>query len=391
MVSCSTSNPGGSKTPVNTPTPTSPPTSPTVVSWNNQGEISIGLTKYGSVTTATETGVAATQTKLSGSVIGDNNYYYVTGKNSDGAVLYQYLPFNSTQAYQKQVMLDNSSFPPSAYPYAFVLNNTRYLLFGYGLGTFKLYQYQSENNQNVYFVSSSLWDFSNVKTGINTVAYTSDGGPWVLCPTYNDTLHTLYFTLLWKVDGYVHVRLFESQLTDNVFGSPIQIPGPINPADASHYSDGQAHDQSYMWIGRMYLTKDGTKAFFNALNIVDQNLIKTGDPYSAPIPNNQQNPEGVPWGDPSIIFTYVLTADVVDGEFQNITPLQSVNTGGINYICGVSDDGGMLYTAHMDIGADFGVTTWPGWGADGVVLECCFKAPYEVDPWNGTLNIILNN
>jgi hypothetical protein len=347
---------------------------------------------------------------IGGSITG--GYYYVTGQNSNGEAILKEI--NLSTGAERLVQLGDSFEPVSAYPGAFILNSTRYLLFSYGTGSFALYVYVSEDDTGgiVYFTESNMWNFSNITSFVESINgdYPDwDSSAWISCPNFNVARNTLYFTLAyWQEDvsgakdgDYIKIRVYESGLSGNTFQTPTETRGEIDPFDPSHYTDSQRHDQDdypgrmgVYWIGRMYVTEDGNKAFFTSMNISAGHtyggLLNEGDPYIAPLPNRQNlgdynDIEDV--YDPRLIDTFILSADIrPDGSFTNLQQLSTdINRGGVNYVCDISEDGNTLYVAHMVLDDEF----WSyGWGPDGMTRELAENNPWDVEPWDGTIEIV---
>ncbi len=319
---------------------------------------------------------------------------------ADGAGKSRTVSYNS-----KTVLFDGKETPPAPYPIAFDLGGKRYMLFGWGSGEFSIYEYQSEDDNYVYFASCSLWNFSAIGNYVKSIMYKGTNDAWILCPAYNDARKTLYFTLCWWVENavkgdYIKIRVYESALNSVTFGAPSELSGEINPFNPVHYIDGKWHTEAdfpgrmgLWWIGRMSITLDGKKAFFNCLNTMsDCGIMKTNSAFVAPIPNNHNfgNTGITDLHDPRLIQTYICSADIAgDGSFTNVRQLSSnINMGGVNLLCDISDDGCTFYTAHMTLDSTFWAYT--NWGSDGMALQCCMDDLYNVVPWTGNINVLQN-
>ncbi len=303
----------------------------------------------------------------------------------------------------KNLLFDGTNSTPPGYSCAFEYNSDYYMLFGYSQGIFKLYKYSSEDDTNVYFTSSSLWDFSQVSNIINSAPYNSMQTPWILCPTYNDARKTFYFTLCYWVHNtvkgdYIKIRIYESKLQGSAFGPASELRGTINPFHPIHYLNGQWHSENdfsgrggLWWVGRMYVTQDGKKVYFNCMNLNgDNTVMKQTSPFIPPLPNaNDLAGSGISdMFDPRMIRTYVCSADILDdGTLTNVRQLpSSINRGGVNFVCDISPDGSTLYIAHMNMDAAGWAALWAaGWGPDGLVLQCCQQLASDVQYWNGTI------
>ncbi len=303
----------------------------------------------------------------------------------------------------KNLLFDGTNSTPPGYSCAFEYNSDYYMLFGYSQGIFKLYKYSSEDDTNVYFTSSSLWDFSQVSNIINSAPYNSMQTPWILCPTYNDARKTLYFTLCYWVHNtvkgdYIKIRTYESKLQGSAFGPASELRGTINPFHPIHYLNGQWHSENdfsgrggLWWVGRMYVTQDGKKAYFNCMNLNgDNTVMKQTSPFIPPLPNaNDLAGSGISdMFDPRMIRTYVCSADILDdGTLTNVRQLpSSINRGGVNFVCDISPDGSTLYIAHMNMdAAGWAALLAAGWGSDGLVLQCCQQLASDVQYWTGTI------
>jgi hypothetical protein len=345
-------------------------------------------------------GVSLSTASTSKAVQGAAEYFYITALDNGVEHLYRFASTGGDPE-AKYVMFDGSGTPPAANPDVFTIGGVEHLLFAWGNGNFTLYRKGTEDDTHVYFTGSALFDFSAITAEVQTHAYSSPA--WVLCPEYNDTRKTLYFTLAFWVQNaakgdYIKVRIWQSMLTENAFGAPTMTQGEIDPFNNAHYAAPGAYDEDSFsgrnglwWIGRLYMTDDGTKAYFNVLNIMrdSEGIMNAGDAYIAPKPNNQDY-SGFPAIDdvyhPSLIRNYICEADVdAGGNFYNITRLSStVNTQGVNFVSDITGDGGTIYVSHMDVDEDF----WPyRWGADGLALELCQKSAVVVEPWIGYIII----
>ena len=340
---------------------------------------------------------------ISGSkaVSGAAGHFYLSGMEEGVEYLFCF-SYVGGQPSAKYVMFDGSGIPPAANPDVFVIGGVEYLLFAWGNGNFALYARDSEDAERVYFVASTMFDFSAIRTMVQSYVYKSPA--WNLCPEYNDVRKTLYFTLaFWIEDAakgdYIEVRIWQSVQTGNVFDTPTRAQGGIDPYNAVHFADeSPLHTpddftgrMGLWWIGRLYMTDDGTKAYFNVLNIMTDpdGIMKPGDPYIAPTPNSQDF-GGFIIDDvyhPSLIRNYICEADVdAGGSFNNVTQLSpAVNSQGINFISDITGDGSTIYVSHMDVDEDF----WPylGWGPDGLALELCQKSAVTLEQWIGYIII----
>jgi hypothetical protein len=331
-----------------------------------------------------------------------NEYAYISGQDGNGDAYMKEI--NNDSGEEKIVLFNSNKKPPAAYTSAFMIENNRYLLFAFGQ-EFSLYKHNKTDEENSHFVSSDLWDFSKINNYLSNLTYKGNPTGWVMSPEYNNSLKKLYFTLnKWVEDStkgdYIKVRIFESSLNNGEFSTPKELEGEINPYNAIHYINGKEHSWSDFpgrmggfWLGGMFITDDGTKAYFNALNISayeDLNMLKPGDPYIAPTPNNQDfgNSGVTDIKDPRVIFTYILTADIDStGQFYNIQKLSSsINRGGVNFVHDISPDGSKLYIGHMTLDDTF----WSyGWGPDGMVRNLCEENPWDVEPWDGEIEEVI--
>lgn len=359
---------------------------PTLVTWNIGGRIDAGLDKYGGLAVS-----KAPAEKAIRAVVG--GFIYVTGKEGAQAVLKEIETTDDTQGYIRQAVFDGASMtPPGPYPSVFDYNGNRYLLFTQN-NQFKMYVVSSRDAAKVYLDSVSIWNFGAVESFINGSPYSDLGVKLAYAPAFNRVRNKLYFSLLWAYSknesgsNLIRSRIFESTLSGGAFTTPTIIPGDeADPAAGVHYPDGLRHAEGdQIWIGKLCVTADGQKAFFNVLSICLP-IQNPGDPFYAPVPN-VCNRNGLDVRNPAMINTYILTADIAsDGSFVNVRQLPpAVNRGGINFVCDVSEDGSQIYVGHMVMDDEF----WAyGWGPDGLAMECCFKPPYEVAPWDGEIEII---
>ena len=338
------------------------------------------------------------------SLASSSGYYYIAGQNTDGEAIL--LEINLADGKKYTVQMDDSFTPFTPYPDSFETNGSRYLLFGKGLGDFRLYKLDSydEEREVVLFRSSSEYDYSAISPFVRQKSLDYQGDEnyaWILCPVFSAERETLYFTLcFWEENAvkgdYIKTRVYESPLNGNSFEAPAEARGVIDPYDPSHYTNGLRHDQDdfpgrmgIFWIGRMYVTDDGNKAFFTSMNISAGDtcgILKADCPYIAPFPNSQNCPGYDLYG-PQIIHTFILEADIEpDGSFSNLRQLPSyINRGGASFVFDISSDGNILYVGHMVIDHDF----WnSGYGPDGMVLALAQKAPWDVEPWNGIIEKI---
>lgn len=300
----------------------------------------------------------------------------------------------------KSVLFDGQSVPPSSYPSAFTRNGENYLLFSTN-NDFRLFKQASEEVGTVQFQTSLLWDFSAISVYLKARLYNGQNSTWIFCPAWSEARQTLYFTVAgWEVNStkgdFIRIRVYESKLEGTVFQVPAETRGEIDPYDASHYVDGKRHSENDFpgrmgvgWIGRLYVTDDGKRAYFNALNNSfgeTYGLLKPNDPWIFPTPNVQNfGTTGVTdLYDPQIVQTAVYQADIADdGSFVNLKLLpNTVNVGGINFVSDISPDGGTLVLSHMDLDDDFYAYRW---GADGLALQLCMSGVTTVEPWRGYL------
>jgi serine protease AprX len=300
----------------------------------------------------------------------------------------------------KTMLFDGSTAAPAPYPQALSEDGTQYMLCGKGAGLFWLYQYDHEDANYIYYVSVSRWDFSAFTNYVNSILYKGKPTAWIVSPFYSSARRTLYVTICFWVEhaakgDYVKVRIYESALSGNAFQTPQELRGEINPYHPAHYQNGQWHTPDdfpgrlgFWWIGRMYVTGDGKKAYFNCLNVDgSKDIMKSSSPFLAPIPNRQDlGLSGITdLHDPRLIDTYVCSAEIAaDGSFFNVKQLPpAINRGGINFVCDVTADGTTLSVAQMTCDATF----WSyGWGPDGLALECTMHPASELEPWTGTIN-----
>jgi hypothetical protein len=362
------------------------------------GTVNFGLTKYGSIAVSVNSTVTANSIRAAASDAADTSgeYYYITGTVGKKEVLKQISVTNvtDTQGNIKTVNLDGSTTPPAAYPNSFVIDGTRYLLFGYSSGTFKLYVYVSEDDNNVYYKSSNTLDFSSINSSslaslANSITTKSPssiavfGMPWITNPVYNVETQTLYFTLCWKLDytengskgKSVVVRPCMAVSSNGFTPAPITIPPEFDPEN-----EGMSNPfhPSRHWIGRMYVNKAGNKVYFTCMNDTDIGWGSTSNPFSPPYP--------YPIDADKRIWTYILTADINGGTLSNSRQLSStVNKAGINYVADISPDGSYLYVAHMDIPSSM-LADNASYKPDGLCLDLCNMAPYEISVWTGQLS-----
>jgi hypothetical protein len=199
-------------------------------------------------------------------------HFYISGMKDGIEYLYRFANIGGQQS-AKYVMFDGSGTPPAANPDVFVIGSVEYLLFAWGSGNFALYAQSSEDDERVYFTASALFDFSAIRAEVQTHVYKAPG--WILCPEYNDARKTLYFTQAFWVqnavkEDYINVRIWQSVLSGQTFGAPMEVQGTIDPFNSAHYVDGLPHDagdfpgrMGLWWIGRLYMTDVGTKAFLS--------------------------------------------------------------------------------------------------------------------------------
>ena len=386
-------------------------------SFDSLGSISVVSESSGTVASsgysslAVSSGIVASSGYSSLTVSsGEIEYLYITGKSGDSLKGIVELRIEGSEQEERTVVLksesSHTSAPPSAYPSAFIMNGERYLLFLVGQSSFGLYKKTTETESEVHYEKETIWDFNNITNYVTSIMYYGQNRAWIITPDYNDTRKTLYFTLAYLQEPTVttkndlKMRIYESQLTDNVFETPQETIGAINPYNPIHYIDGQWHDDNDFpgnvgWIGRMYVTEDGTKAFFNCLNVFfpeDYGILKPDDPYITPTPNYKN------WGDcgvtdqydPRLIYSTVYSADINEaGEFENLQLLpDTINRGGINVVSDISDDGSKIYISHMELDDYYFAY---GMGAGGIARSISEMAPYDVEVWRGYVDIFTKN
>jgi hypothetical protein len=331
--------------------------------------------------------------------------YFWAGQDANGLTgLVYVMPDGTTTPPTKSVVLNDRIDLPSAYPNNFVLNGTSYLLFsndpkGSSPNAFYLYSEVSETSTQLSFNADTTFDFTAVNAFNNGFVYNGSRTGWASSPVYSVVRKTLYYTFSWWVSdsvigNYVTCRIFQSTLGSDgkTFGTPTQIGGAMDPFSGTHYKDGNARTQDGLgtgylwWIGRLYMTSDGTKAYFTVLNInSDPNgIMNAGDPFIAPTPNSKSfGSSGITSiYDPRCIRNYLCSADVdTSGNFSNIQQLSStVNTGGINFVSDISDDGSVIVVSHMDLDKTFYTS---GYGSDGITSDLLNMAPWDISTWNG--------
>ncbi|MEI8095075.1 MAG: hypothetical protein WCG80_12755 [Spirochaetales bacterium] len=300
----------------------------------------------------------------------------------------------------KAVVFNDKAVQPSPYPFAFTKDGENYLLYSVSKD-FELYRQNSENDDSIVYKKSTLWDFSAISTYVKSILYNGQNNAWIFCPVWSEARQTLYFTLAkWEVNAtkgdFIRIRVYESKLIGTQFQTPTESQGEIDPYDPSHYVDGLRHSENDFpgrmgigWIGRLYVTADGTRAYFNALNDSfgeDYGILKPGDPLIFPTPNVQNlGTSGVTdVYDPSLIQTVVYQADIdASGRFVNVQQLPaSINQGGVNFVSDIAPDGKTLMVSHMEVDDDFYAF---GWGADGLALYVCMNGAEATEPWRGYL------
>jgi|GEM_PF-4491893 len=371
--------------------PTPPPPAPPVVNK------STNIVKYGDLIIVR---AAPTAAKVA---VSFTDPYIITGltsENRSGAA--RVTPDGTATPPSKTVVLNDRTDLPSPYPNSFATNGKSYLLFVATNNSFALYtQGATTDTQVQYARDLNTFDFSAISTFANNSIYEYKNFGVISNPAYSVIRKTLYFTFSWWVadsikGDYIKIRIFQSKLAADgkTFLTPTEVAGEMDPLSGVHYVDGKSRLPTdfpgrlgLWWIGRMYMTADGKKAYFNVLNTANSNqtgVMKPGDAFNAPTPNfNNFGTSGVTsLRDPRLIATYVCSADVDDaGNFTNIKQLPAtVNTGGINFVSDISNDGLNLVISHMDLDAAF----WSyGWGPDGLAMRLMFDAPWDVAPWTG--------
>jgi hypothetical protein len=262
----------------------------------------------------------------------------------------------------------------------------------------------------------------------------------VMYPCYNDALKTLYFTGTYQFTCYdafprdtngsfdttkppvgrdvIRCYIWQSKLVGTVFQTPTPVTGAIDPTDASHWSDetekakdvdGNPVNFDY-WIARMYVTADGTKAYFSLLSspygdincyywlLTPRVTINPSDSYHVIFGGDPNyDPTDLPaagFGG-SGVFTWVYEATVDQGTATINSPVlvSAANQPGLNFVTDISPDGQTLYVANMatTTNPDTGQPGWMpsgGW-ADGYTLGTIMSGWLESQPgWDGHINTI---
>lgn len=355
-------------------------------------EINTGFSKNGSISVIEENNFSSMgANNLSAE---ENLYLYISGQNDSGNAYIKQV--NQSSKEEKIVSFDGIEEAPAAYPSAFKLDGIRYLLFG-NKKSFELYKFYSSDEDKSYFISSNRWDFSNIENYLSDLKYKGDDTGWIMAPEYNNTLNTLYFTIgrwIYNPDNqyrkeYIKMRIYKSSLNNQIqFSEPTEVKGELDPYNGIYYKDGKERTiddypqgEGLFWLGRMYITTNGEKAYFtqitNGAN-EDMDFLKPGFPYITYNINTDEER-----------ITTILSADInKNGDFYNVKQLSSpINQGGVNFVCDISPDGSKLYVAHMKIEDDFFERY--GWGTDGMILSLCSQHPWDVEPWSGKIKEIL--
>lgn len=209
------------------------------------------MVNRGGITVASTS--ASPRSMAARSINAGTRYQFQSGLMTDGTVEFVATVGSNTES----VLFDGDPTAPGIDPYAFTLSNSTYLIFVTYYNpkypqSFVVYRIVSDDGSTVQLTKDTSlgWDFSAITVPPSgaTIYYINN-------PCYNDYWQAVYFDY-----GYVdatggwHEGIYCSKRTGTAFGSPTPVMQGLPMTTDFGLS-----------VGRMYLSADGTKAFYTNL------------------------------------------------------------------------------------------------------------------------------